>query len=129
MKKISFIALMGVMLVARAWSANNDTVNGDMPAPNVSGVGFTGAETFVTVRDAKGMPDDSVLVLRGNIVESLGEEKYMFQDSTDTIPVEIEDETWRGVTVTPTDTVFLYGEVDADGDKVTEIEVSRVELM
>ena len=129
MKKISLIAFIGAIVAFGANAANSDAINGDMPAPNVDGVGFVGAETFVTVRDAKAMPDDTTLVLRGNIIQNLGEEKYLFQDSTDSITVEIEDETWRGTTVAPTDTVVLYGEVDVDGNTVTEIDVSRVEVI
>ena len=129
MKKISLIAFMGAIVAFGANAANSDAINGDMPAPDVSGVGFVGAETFATVRDAKGMPDDTVLVLRGNIIESLGEEKYMFQDTTDIIPVEIEDETWRGTTVAPSDTVILYGQVDTNGNDVTEIDVTRLEVV
>ena len=129
MKKISLIAIAGALVAFGANAANTDMVNGDMPAPNVDGTGFVGAETFVTVRDAKAMPDDTVLVLRGNIVQNLGDEKYLFQDTTDSITVEIEDENWRGMTVAPSDTVILYGEVDADGTTVTEIDVNRVEVM
>ena len=128
MKKISVIAFAGVMCAFAANAATADAgVDGNMPAPNAGGAGFVGEETFVSVSNAKNMPDDTMLVLRGNIIKSLGDEKYIFQDETDTITVEIDDDDWRGMTITPTDTVVLYGEVDAG--PVTEIEVTRIEMM
>lgn len=129
MKKISFIAVAGALMAFGAVAANNDTVNGDMPAPSVDSAGFSGGEAIVTVAQAKALPDDTVLVLRGNIIESLGDERYTFQDATDTITVAIEDDTWRGNTVQPTDTVVLYGEVDANNGVVQEIDVTRLETM
>ncbi|MBQ2016909.1 MAG: NirD/YgiW/YdeI family stress tolerance protein, partial [Alphaproteobacteria bacterium] len=53
-------------------------------------------------------------------------EKYLFEDATGSITVEIDDDEWRGQTVTPADTVKLYGEVDR-GIFKTEIEIDRVE--
>ena len=89
MKKISVMALAGVLMSFGARAATSDTINGDMPAPNVDGAGFAGGEAVVTVAQAKSLPDSTVLVLRGNIIESLGEDKYTFKDQTDTIVVEI----------------------------------------
>lgn len=127
MKKISLIALAGAIFAFSANAANKDMLNGDMPAPNVGGAGFVGEETFVSVRDAKNMADDTVMVLRGNIVQSLGDEKYVFRDTTDSITVEIEDDNWRGISVSPGDTVVIYGELDVG--PTTEIEVNRIEVL
>jgi uncharacterized protein (TIGR00156 family) len=54
-----------------------------------------------TVADALKLPDDTPVVLKGKIEKSLGNEKYQFSDGTGVIVVEIDNEEWRGLTVTP----------------------------
>ena len=71
------------------------------------------------------MRDDTRVVLRGNIVQHLGKDKYLFQDASGTIRVEIDDDKWQGQTVTPSDIVELHGEIDKDWNSV-EVEVNRV---
>ena len=59
--------------------------------------GFVGPQAnveVVTVAQVKKMSDDSKVVLKGNIVSSLGHEHYVFRDATGTIDVEIENEGW-----------------------------------
>ncbi|MBQ2810700.1 MAG: YgiW/YdeI family stress tolerance OB fold protein [Alphaproteobacteria bacterium] len=90
--------------------------------------GFVGPEPSVnTVAEALKMSDDMAVVLEGKIEKSLGNEEYMFSDSTGSIKVEIDDDNWRGVTVTPEDKVVIRGEVEKDMFK-TEIEVDKIEL-
>lgn len=127
MKKISVLTVMGVMFSGVAIAAANDS---GVPAPDMNMGGFVGetVQTIVTVKDAQSMPDDTVLVLRGNIIKSLGDEKYTFQDETGTIVVEIDNDDWNGQTVAPTDTVTLYGEVDSGLFK-TEIDVDRIQIV
>lgn len=91
------------------------------------GGGFVGGnETISTVKQAKEMRDDVPVILQGKILQRMGGDKYLFEDATDSVTVEIDDEDWRGQTVTPNDTVKLYGEVDAGMFK-TEIDVDYVE--
>ena len=92
------------------------------------GGGFVGGnETISTVKQAKEMRDDVPVILQGKILQRMGGDKYLFEDATDSVTVEIDDEDWRGQTVTPNDTVKLYGEVDA-GIFKTEIDVDSVSL-
>ncbi len=89
--------------------------------------GFVGgAETIVTIKQVNEMRDDVPVIVKGHIVQRMGDEKYLFEDSTGSITVEIDDDNWRGQTVTPTDTVKLYGDVDR-GIFKTEIEIDYVE--
>jgi len=89
--------------------------------------GFVGgAETIVTVKQVNEMRDDVPVIVKGHIVQRMGDEKYLFEDSTGSITVEIDDDNWRGQTVAPTDTVKLYGDVDR-GIFKTEIEIDYVE--
>jgi len=88
--------------------------------------GFSGPGIHVsTVQQAKALRDDSHVVLKGHIIRSLGDEKYLFKDVTGTITVEIDDEDWRGTQVTPSDLVEISGELDKEWNKI-EIDVSQI---
>lgn len=72
--------------------------------------------------------DDTRVVLEGQIVKRLQDERYEFKDATGTIQVEIDDEDWPNQTVSETAKVRLTGEVDKDFNG-REIDVDRVELI
>ncbi len=80
-----------------------------------------------SVSEALKLNDDTPVVLIGQIEKSLGGEKYLFKDATGSVTVEIDNEDWRGVNVTPKDTIVIQGEVDKDFFK-TEIDVDSVAL-
>ena len=69
--------------------------------------------------------DDSYALLRGNITQHLGKDKYLFKDATGYIHVEIDQDRWGGQTVTPQDIVEIHGEIDKDWNSV-EIDVDRI---
>lgn len=122
MKKISAVAALCTIASGAAFAGfqpNN-------PSPMGGFVG--GAENIVTVSQAKEMRDDTPVIVQGHIVQRMGDEKYLFEDSTGSITVEIDRKDWRGQTVTPSDMVKLYGEVDAGLFK-TEIDVDYVTKM
>ncbi len=88
--------------------------------------GFVGPDAATTtVEQAKGLRDDAWVVLEGNIVRKVGKELYEFRDSTGTVNVDIDDDNWGGVSITPNDKVRLEGEVDKDWNSV-EIDVKKV---
>ena len=67
-----------------------------------NGGGFTGPGTetaVVSVEQAKGMSDDTVVILQGNIQKKVGDELYLFSDGKDTVIIEIDDDEWNGITV------------------------------
>lgn len=80
-----------------------------------------------SVAEALKLNDDTPVVLIGQIEKSLGDEKYLFKDASGSVTVEIDNEDWRGVTVTPKDTIVIQGEIDKDFFK-TEIDVDSVAL-
>ena len=80
-----------------------------------------------SVAEALKLNDDTPVVLVGQIEKSLGDEKYLFKDASGSVTVEIDNEDWRGVTVTPKDTIVIQGEIDNDFFK-TEIDVDSVAL-
>ena len=73
------------------------------------------------------MPDESIVILEGTITSNLGDETYIFTDSTGTINVEIDDEEWNGISPSTQDIIMIQGEVDKDGNLV-EIDVEEVML-
>jgi uncharacterized protein (TIGR00156 family) len=66
----------------------------------------------ITVNEAKNLPHDSWVIITGNIINSLGKEHYTFRDSSGVINVEIERETWRGLSVGVSDRVEIQGELE-----------------
>ena len=116
MKKISVFVIAGMM----ASSASFAGFIADAP------VAPQNADVIVSVAQVKKMRDDTPVIVQGNIIQRMGDEKYLFRDGTDSVIVEIDDEDWGGVDVRATDTVKLYGEVDASMFK-TEIDVDRIE--
>lgn len=91
--------------------------------------GFTGTHQakYITAAQAKKMPDNAYVTLKGKITSKIGNEKYLFQDSTGTIEIEIDDKDWRGVQAGPNDTVIIEGEIDKEWNSVS-IDVDFVRL-
>lgn len=128
MKKISafFVALLTVVGTANA--EFNDPGAPAVKNTNPKGGFVNENETIVTVVQVNEMRDDVPVVVVGKILQRMGDEKYLFEDSTGSITIEIDDEDWRGQTVSPEDSVKLYGDVDR-GIFKTEIDVNYVEKM
>ena len=97
------------------------------------GGGFEGPvgvdQTPISVKQAVDSWDNTKVVLKGHILSALGDEKYTFTDGADQVIVEIDDEIWAGRKVTPENTVQIFGEVDKDMFKPTEIEVYSLTVL
>ena len=88
--------------------------------------GFTGPSVeVITIEQAKGMSDDTFVILRGNITKNIGDELYVFTDGTSTINIEIDDEDWNGQNIGPEDFVEIRGEIDKGWTSI-EIDVDSV---
>ncbi|MDE6250571.1 MAG: NirD/YgiW/YdeI family stress tolerance protein [Alphaproteobacteria bacterium] len=123
MKKCSMFVLGAILSVGAAHAEFQETITTVATGPG----GFLGGNNeVVTVTQVKEMRDDTPVVLQGYIVQRVGDEKYLFKDSADSITVEIDDDNWRGITITPQDTVKLYGDVDR-GLWTTEVDVNYIE--
>lgn len=94
--------------------------------------GFVGPQienlNITTVKEISKLFDDTHVILQGKIVNDLGDEKYTFADETGEIIIEIDDEDWNGLTVTPETTVQIYGEVDKGLFKKTKIDVDSIKV-
>ncbi|WP_299002409.1 NirD/YgiW/YdeI family stress tolerance protein [uncultured Shewanella sp.] len=89
--------------------------------------GFVGPmkDSITTVKEALEAEDDAHVTLTGYITSSLGDEKYHFKDDTGEMLVEIDDDDWNGLKVTPDTKVIIQGEVDTDGANI-EIDVDTI---
>ena len=118
MNKIVTVSALALMLVCsgNAMAKKHATAGGGFSGPGIA---------VSAVADAVKLGDDTPVVLQGNIKQSLGDEKYLFEDASGTVTVEIDDDDWNGVNVTPENLVELHGEVDKDF-LTTTIDVDRV---
>lgn len=123
MKKISILAVLGVVASGAAFAGpgNMAKMNNNMNNDNTM--------TVMTVEEVRGLSDNSPVVIRGYLLRQNGENSYIFQDNTGTINLEIDEEDWNGVTVSPTDMVEVWGEVDKNGMSVMEVDVSAIKKM
>ncbi|WP_026878965.1 NirD/YgiW/YdeI family stress tolerance protein [Ignatzschineria larvae DSM 13226] len=96
-------------------------IDKNAPAVNTTG-------QVISVKDAITLRDDSKVVLEGKIVEQVGKEKYRFKDASGEVIVEIDNDDWKGIQVTPQDTVLIYGEVDHHRHRPTDIDVDHIML-
>ena len=112
MKKISVIALMTLLPIYGVMAKNNANMQ-QQP-------------TYWAVTEVVEMPDNTPVKMRGRIRQNMGEQMYLFEDSTGTIMLEIDEEDWNGNTVRVDDVVTIYGTVDKSG-RVAEIDVSSIE--
>lgn len=125
----ALLIAFGIFAAAPAFAAtqqpasSQDTYTG---RPAGAPGGYTGPGIGASaVGDVRSMRDDTPVVLRGRIVRSLGDERYLFQDTTGTVTVEIDREVWQGQSIGPEDTVEIEGEVDRDLFSV-EVDVDRI---
>ena len=119
MNKLKLLSLAALSVLA---------VNSAANAKDNMGGGFTGPGTdvaVITVEQAKGLNDEAMVILRGNIQKQVGEEMYIFSDGTGTINVEIDDDDWMGQNIGPDDLVEIKGEIDKGWTKL-EIEVDQI---
>lgn len=101
---------------------------------NVASAAFLGpnnAPQYKSIQDVKAAPvDDAKIVLKGNIVEKTGHEKYLFKDVTSTITIEIDDKKFAMIEdITPETLVEIRGKVDVRRDKTVEIDVKFIKIV
>ncbi|OAM30850.1 MULTISPECIES: YgiW/YdeI family stress tolerance OB fold protein [Eikenella] len=77
------------------------------------------------VADLRGLPDDARVTLEGRIERQVRREHYIFRDASGAIEVEIDDDVWRGLNITPRDKVRLEAEIDQEW-RHTEVDVKAV---
>jgi len=81
----------------------------------------------LTVKQALMAKDDTLVLIKGEIVSSKGDEEYWFKDATGRIEVEIDDHLFRGRRVSPDMTVTIIGEVDKEWQEIS-IDVEQLQI-
>ena len=115
MKTVLLSGLLAVVVTANAFGADGF-------------VGPSASKRIVSVAEVMQLKDDTKVVMRGWIVERAGRESYYFEDATGRVLLDIDDDVWVGISVTPDDEVEIYGEVDRDFRRI-EVEVKRITLL
>ena len=100
----------------------------------VFAAGFEGPGVGPTVTravDVLGAQDDAPSVLEGHLVEKLPRRKhrYLFEDHSGQVVVEIENRVFGQLTVTPHDKVRLQGHVDWNRKRPNEVEVDSLSII
>lgn len=73
--------------------------------------------------------DDQRVTLRGQISQQLSEEKFIFNDGTGEIQLEIDDDLTKATPITPPVEIELIGEVDKGMISDTEIDVKSFTII
>ena len=74
--------------------------------------GFIGPAMNVTVAQVvQTYPNKALAVLKGNIVQQLGGDRYLFRDSSGDVMIKIKHDRWWGLSVGPTDLIEIGGEL------------------
>ncbi|MDR0587371.1 MAG: NirD/YgiW/YdeI family stress tolerance protein [Burkholderiales bacterium] len=103
------------------------------------GQGFTGPGTeskvkqaqSVTVEQAKSFPEDTLVILKGNVVQSVSRDKYIFRDATGDITVDIDRDLWilLGLTLSANDRVEIGGKIDHEKRHGNEVDVKYIKKL
>ena len=73
--------------------------------------------------------DDQMVVLEGNLINQVRNDKYTLRDATGTIVVEIDDRIFAGQRVDSNTKVRVEGEIDAEIMKPNEVEAHRLTVI
>lgn len=84
------------------------------PPPHKIEDGYRGTEDerVMTVKFAKSMHDGATVSLRGNLIDSTGNDRYVFRDKTDTVDVIIPQSVFDGREVQPDQMLSINGSLD-----------------
>ncbi len=124
MKKISLLTILTLVPMCGAIAGsgmNNHNMNNNQMMQKQ-----TAQPTYWSVMEVVSLPDNSPVTMRGRITKDMGDNIYVFEDSSGTIMLEIDEEDWNGKTVRVDDIVTVYGNVDKGSD-YTEIDVTSIE--
>ncbi|ASV56887.1 MULTISPECIES: YgiW/YdeI family stress tolerance OB fold protein [Lelliottia] len=128
MKKFAAITAIMMMTTAPVFAAQGG-FSGPSATPAQTQTqqgGFVDNDAnLTTAAKVKDQKDDSWVKLRGNIIERLSDDRYLFRDTTGTVNVEIDHKRWNGQTITPQDKVEIQGKVDKEWNEF-EIDVKQV---
>jgi len=133
MKKIYTLAFASVLVSGAAFAGpghNSGHMNNNMPVATITTVVEPVVDRIVTVEQIPMMRDNQNVVMTGYIVENLGDEMYVFQDSTGAINVEIEPVILGEMVIVPNTKMKIKGEIDKGNNGEPDvIEVDYITTM
>lgn len=128
MKKL--LLIVGCLLAAQsAWAQKEGGLNESVapPPPHKIEDGYRGTEDarIMTVEFAKTLHDGATISLRGNLIEHIGEDRYVFRDKSGSIEMIIPTAVFDGREVKPDQMLSINGSLDK---KMTP-PIVRVDLL
>lgn len=121
MKKLLLSLICVLLAAANAQAKDKHKNKGFMFVPE--------SVVVETVADAKNKADDTIVVLQGQIVKALGDDKYQFTDETGEIVLDIDQDDFDGVTVVEGEIIQITGEIDKEMMKPAEVDVKHIKKM
>lgn len=115
--KLSVAPLLYCFLIPTVFADDKGGLKKDAapPPPHALDDGYRGTEDarIMTVQQAKAMHDGATLSLRGNLIDDLGGDKFVFRDKTGSIHTLIPLSVFDGRTVKPDQMISINGSFDA----------------
>jgi len=99
---------------------------------NAEFVGPDASPQYNSVKEVLSNPvDDAIVVLKGRIIKKINKKKYVFEDDTGQITVEISYKKMIHLHITPKTLVEINGEIDIDRfpRKTIEIDVKYLRIL
>ncbi|HEF0024109.1 TPA: YdeI family stress tolerance OB fold protein [Citrobacter amalonaticus] len=114
--KLSVAPLLCCFLIPTVFADDNGGLKKDTapPPPHTLDEGYRGVEDArtMTVQQAKTMHDGATISLRGNLIDDLGDDKFVFRDKTGSIHTLIPLSVFDGRTVKPDQMISINGSLD-----------------
>ena len=129
MKKYTFYVICSLILFFPAASVYTQE---GFTGPQAGFVGPSAANNsgqfyqHTTVVQAMTLPNNSRIVLTGNLVNSPRRNYYTFRDASGETIIEIEQKYWGGISVGPNDRVQIYAKLERKRDGRIEIEAAII---
>ncbi|MDT7096284.1 YdeI family stress tolerance OB fold protein [Citrobacter amalonaticus] len=114
--KLSVAPLLCCFLIPTVFADDNGGLKKDTapPPPHALDEGYRGVEDArtMTVQQAKTMHDGATISLRGNLIDDLGDDKFVFRDKTGSIHTLIPLSVFDDRTVKPDQMISINGSLD-----------------
>lgn len=127
MKQKTFLNSLKTIMLVALFTGVFGSVNAQYTGPGSQALSHTVKE--VSDNALKLDRKDTMVKLKGFIVEKIKEEDFWFQDSTGKIKVEIDKKHLPQTPFNEKTEVVIVGEVDYDLLEGTEIEVKKMEIV
>lgn len=126
MKKLQYMFLMAISCLI----LGSSVMAGDKDKKAGSFIFEPTSITVETIANMKDKKDDEIVVLQGVIEKAIGDEKYLFNDGTGTIIIEIDDDDFKGMTVNANEKIQITGEFDKGSwFKKDKVEVKNIKKL